>query len=422
MRKSVIPRIFGALAALAAVACDPPAAKTAETRPDAAGKETTLAHVASENNRFALELYQKLRVGNGNILASPYGISTAFALAYPAARGKTAAELARAFHFGACDADTFTALGALFKTINDAGKDGSFQLSTANALWGQEGVALLPDYLKTVEDHFGAGLRRVDFKSNPEAARLVINQWIEAQTRDKIKDLLKKGDLNQATRLVLTNAVYMKAAWAEPFNKPLTHDEPFHLTLETKPTVPTMHRTGDYNYYEGGSFAAVEIPYALHALSMIVILPTIKPTSTTSGYAALANTENALTLDWLPKLRGSKVELALPRFKFENRFALKSTLAALGVVDAFQYNDADFSGMTGRKDFWIDEAVHQTYIDCNEEGTEAAAATAIMMRSAAMMVPKPPIPFHADHPFLFLIRENTTGCILFIGRVVNPRG
>ncbi|MDE2506786.1 MAG: serpin family protein [Planctomycetota bacterium] len=410
------------LAVVALLAAFPAVAAAVEPAPAVAGKEQSVLRAAENNNRFALDLYARLRTTPGNLLASPYGIASAFALAYPGAHGETAAQLARALHLGPRDDHTYAALGALAKTINDAGKAGDFQLSTANALWGQEGVELLPAYLEIVDEHFGAALRRVDFKASPDAARGVINQWVEAQTHDKIKDLLKKGDVNSSTRLVLTNAVYMKAGWAEPFAKSQTKDEPFFVDRTRRATVPMMHRTGDYNYVDAGTYAVIELPYRRFALSMAVILPKPADVATCDGVAALAEVEAEFSLDRLAQMKSANIELALPKFKFENRFALKKTLAALGVVDAFQSEIADFSGMTGRRDFSIDEAVHQTYIDVNEEGTEAAAATAIMMRSAAIRVPKPPIPFRVDHPFMFLIRETTTGCVLFTGRVTNPGG
>ncbi len=372
--------------------------------------------VAEGNNVFAIALYGRLRSRSGNLFFSPESISTALAMAYAGARGNTASEMAKALHFTLAPDKLHPAMGALLSDLNAA--HAGYQLSVANALWAQQGYSFLDDFLNLLKTAYGAGLNQLNFKSATEAARLSINQWVEQKTQDKIKDLLQPGALRSDTRLVLTNAIYFKGDWETQFDKAQTKDEDFHLSPSQIAKVPLMHREGRFSYYDGGSFQALEVPYKSKELSLIVFLP--------KDPGGLPELEQSLTdsnlRQWLRQLFPvAKVIVTIPKFKETQEFELGSTLSAMGMPQAFAAN-ADFSGMTGHRDFAISEVIHKAYVDLNEEGTEAAAATAVTMRAMAMRAPEAPPPvFRADHPFVFMIRDNRSASILFMGRLADPR-
>jgi len=378
------------------------------------------AKVAEGCNRFAFDLYARLKGAEGNLFLSPYSISTALTMTYAGARGETADQMAKVLCLPASGEDVHGAYGALQNDLNAAGAKGAFDLVVANRLWGQKGYGFLPDYLALVEKKYGAGLEQVDFAGATEAARQTINVWIEKQTRDKIKDLLKPGVLDAMTRLVLTNAIYFKGKWAEEFDKKLTRDEDFFLTPEKKVAAPLMHQKAKFGYFEGDGLQALELPYQGDRLTMVVLLPKRNvPPGAKDGLAALETALSAEKLaEWIGQLRRREVQVALPRFKTTAEFSLAETLVAMGMADAFNPNAADFSGMTGTKDLFISAVVHKAFVDVNEEGTEAAAATGVVVGVTSM--PEPPPVFRADHPFLFLIRDTKTGAILFLGRILDP--
>ena len=276
---------------------------------------------------------------------------------------------------------------------------------------------MLPDYLALLDKNFGAGLKEVDFAGDAEGARKAVNAWAEKETREKIKDLLLPGAVQPATRVILTNAIYFKGKWTEPFKKDQTKDADFFLAPDKKVSAPLMNLTERFPYFDGGAFQALEMPYAGDALAMVILLPREK-----DGLAALEKSLTAAKFaEWTAKLVRREVVVAVPKFKMTSTFMLGGTLAAMGMPLAFQACNADFTGITGGKEpFWIGEVIHKAFVDVNEEGTEAAAATAIMMLGAAMPAAPPPV-FRADHPFVFLIRDKRSGCILFVGRVVNPK-
>jgi serpin B len=373
------------------------------------------AAVTAGNNAFAVDLYGQLRAKDGNLFFSPESISTAFAMAYAGARGTTASEMAATLHFTLPPEKLHPAMGALLAGFN--AEHNGYQLRVADALWAEKDFTFLEDFLKLTASDYGAGFNRVDFKGAPEQVRSTINHWVEQKTEDKIKDLLPAGSVTPATRLVLTNAIYFKGDWQTQFEKATTQEEDFHLAAGGTVKAPLMHQTAKLNYFSGGSFQAVEIPYKSGELSMIVLLP-----NDAAGLPALEQSLTAANVQqWLSQLRGgTKVILTLPKFKMTQQFFLGGTLSAMGMAQAFQKGAADFSGMTGKRDFWISAAIHKAFIDVNEEGTEAAAATGIVMRSMAMQREQPPIVFRADHPFVFLIRDNRSGGILFMGRVADP--
>jgi serpin B len=388
----------------------PPPARGAQT-PSAADRAVQV----EGDNTFAVGLYGQLRNQSGNLFFSPESISTALAMAYAGARGDTASEMAKTLHFTLPPQQLQPAMGALLSALNAA--HAGYQLSLANALWAQRGYTFLPGFLEVMNKNYGAGLNQVDFKGSTESARLTINHWVEQKTANKIQNLLQPGALKPSTRLVLTNAIYFKGDWQTPFDKAQTKDEDFHLSPAQTKKALLMHREGPFNYFNGGTFQALEIPYKSNELSMIVLLP-----NDPGGLPALEQSLSAAnTQQWLRHLAPvSKVIVTIPKFKTTQQFELGGTLAAMGIPQAFTAN-ANFSGMTGNRDFFISAVFHKAYIDVNEEGTEAAAATAVTMMAMAMRAPKPAPPvFRADHPFIFLIRDSRSNSILFMGRIADP--
>jgi serpin B len=373
------------------------------------------AVVVEGNNAFAVALYHQLSHQAANLFFSPESISTALAMTYAGARGNTATEMAKALHFTLPPAQLDAAMGALLRDLNAAHPD--YQLNVANALWAQQGYTFLDQFLNLLNTDYGAGLQQVDFKGASEAARSTINQWVEQKTQDKIKDLLAPGSLRPDTRLVLTNAIYFKGNWQTQFDKAQTKDEDFYLSQTKSTTAPLMHREGSFGYFDGGSFQVLEIPYKSNELSLIVLLPKER-----SGLSGLENSMTASNMQqWLKQVVPvPKVIVTIPKFKSTQEFELSSALRSLGMPQAFASN-ADFSGMTGKRDFAISAVIHKAFVDVNEEGTEAAAATAVTMRALAMRAPGAPPPvFRADHPFIFLIRDNGSRSILFMGRMTDP--
>ena len=381
-----------------------------------ASATTDRAAVVEGNNAFAVDLYSQLRSQSGNLFFSPESISTALAMTYAGARGDTALEMAKTLHFTLPPDRLHPAMGALLSDLNAA--HNGYQLHVADALWAQQGYTFRDDFLKLNKSDYGAGFNQVDFNGATEAARLTINQWVEKKTENKIKDLLQPGVLDKTTRLVLTNAIYFKGDWQMPFDKDRTEVEDFHLSRTQTVKAPLMHDRDSFNYLNGGMFQALEIPYKNDELSMIVFLP-----NNVSGLPAFEKSLTASGMrQWLGQLHpASDVILTLPKFKMTRQFKLQQTLGAMGMALAFG-KSADFSGITGSRDLFISEVIHKAFVDVNEEGTEAAAATAVMMPEMAMQArtPPPPIVFRADHPFIFLIRDNRSGGILFMGRVIDP--
>jgi serine protease inhibitor len=374
------------------------------------------AMLTKGNNSFAVGLYSQLRGDPGNLFFSPASISTAFGMAYAGARGKTATEMAQTLHFTLPPDQLHPAMGALLASLN-ASHTG-YQLSVADALWAEQNEKILPSYLNLTKTDYGAGFFSVDFEKHADKARYAINDWVAQRTQNKILNLLGPGTVTADTRLILTNAIYFKGTWAAQFDKAQTRDEDFYRSPSQTTQAPFMHLSGGFRYFNGGSFQALEIPYKGNELSMIVLLP-----NALDGLAALEGQLTDEPLDaWLAKMSyARKVNLALPRFTLTQQFTLNQTLGAMGMQSAFSPTAADFSGITGNRSLWISEVIHKAFVAVDEQGTEAAAATAIGMRALAMMSDSnPPIEFRADHPFLFLIRDTKSGSILFLGRVSDP--
>ncbi|MHC4625100.1 MAG: serpin family protein [Planctomycetota bacterium] len=383
--------------------------------------------IVKGNNRFALKLYGKLHDKPGNLFFSPYSISTAVAMTCAGARGQTERQIARAMHFPlilAADPAEHPQLQPhrrqfheLFRTVmedlNSRTEKGAYELNVANALWGQRGCRFYKEYIELVETNHQGRLTEVDFIRAAERSRKTINTWVEKQTNEKIKNLIPPGALNQLTRLVLTNAIYFKGNWASRFEKEKTSKAPFTLNNGDKVNVPMMNQTETFNYMQAEDFQLLEMPYVEDELSMLIFLP--------KKFDGLNKFEKTLTSEnlslWLTKLHKTKVIVSVPRFKVTSEFGLSDVLKSMGMKDAFT-PQADFSAMSGMKDLFISAVLHKAYVDVTEEGTEAAAATGVVV--GVTSVPPPPPEFRADHPFVFLIRDNRTGSILFIGRVANP--
>jgi serpin B len=372
------------------------------------------------NSAFAFELYQALKEENGNLFFSPYSISLALAMTYAGASGETAQQMADALQF-MLDQKTlqpaFNWLDAELASRGQGaqGKDGEgFRLNIANAIWGQKGYEFLPAFLDVLAENYGAGLRLLDFITETEKSRLAINDWVSDQTEGRITDLIQPGAINELTRLVLTNAIYFNAAWEYPFNEKVTANGPFYLLDGGQVTVPMMRQTESFGYTGGEGYQAVELPYDGDELSMVILLPT------SGNFEAFEEELQAQQVnDIISDLQPTQVALTMPQFKFESEFSLKDTLADMGMPDAFSPENADFSGMTGNRELFISDVVHKAFVAVDEAGTEAAAATAVIVGTTAAPG-EPPVQVTLDHPFIFLIRDIQTGAILFVGRVLNP--
>lgn len=372
--------------------------------------------VADGANKFAFDFYGQLKGEPGNLFVSPYSLHAALAMTADGANGKTRDEMVSVLKLPA-DRTQSLAAGDLGRFYTGKGKP--YELATANALWGQTGYPWRPDWLGRQKDRFGAGLTNLDFKADPEACRQTINKWVEQQTKDRIKDLVPKEGIDPVTRMVLTNAIYFKGQWQDEFDKRATRDGPFRLADGSTKPMPLMNRTAGYRYAEADGVQLLELPYKGGELSMVVVLPE-KP----DGLPAVEAKQSTDTLaGWLKGLTNQQVAVALPRFKLDVRAKPVPALQTLGMKLAFDQVRADFSGMTsGGPGLYVSDVFHKAFVDVNEEGTEAAAASAVVMkeRSAAPIDrPKPKV-FRADHPFLFLIRDVKHGTVLFVGRLTNP--
>ncbi len=383
--------------------------------------EESLGSVVSGNNAFALDLYHQLQDLTGNLFFSPYSISSALAMTYAGAVEDTAAEMSQTLHFRE-DQDqfhaSFNALDQYLAALADRDipdEEGEpFQLDIANAIWGQKNFHFEDDFLDTLAQNYGAGLRLLDYIEEPEESRLTINDWVSDQTGEKIRDLVPQGAINSDTRLVLSNAIYFKATWLEPFEEVFTDAGLFTGLGGEKIPVAMMHNgsSPSFLYFRGDDFQTLDLPYVGGDTSMLILVP---------DRGAFEGFERDLTSDVLNQVFEEQhyrpVSLTFPKFEFESEVSLAQVLASMGMPSAFN-EDADFSGMTGRKELFISDVFHKAYINVDEDGTEAAAATAVVMSTTSM--PADPVTMVVDRPFLFLIREHQTNTILFMGRVVSP--
>jgi len=384
---------------------------------DSLGANDTPALVAG-NTAFALDLYARLKNAEGNLFFSPYSISTCLAMTYAGARGSTATQMARTLHFNTNHTNQnqlAASFGALQRQFSDAEKKKGLELNIANGLWAQKDHPFLPAFLEVATKAYQANLQQTDFRTQAEPAREAINDWVSQKTKGKIADLLQPGVVNEATRLVLVNAIYFKGQWIRQFNKNNTAPAPFSVTAQRRVQASLMNLTAECKYAEVEGLQLLELPYVGDDLSMVVLLP--RAIDGLTGLEGLLNEQTLAT--WLAHARNQKVNVFLPKFKLTAQFSLAQTLAGMGMSAAFS-SSADFSGMDGARDLCISAVVHKAFVDVNEEGTEAAAATGTVMRSMALMRPLPIPVFRADHPFLFLIRDTHSGSVLFLGRVADP--
>lgn len=383
---------------------------------------TDMDQVVAGNSQFALDLYGRLRSDPGNVFFSPYSISTALAMTYAGARGETASQMAGTLHLDFPVEHLINLHSAFFSlqtNLDAIQENGQVQLAVANSLWPQVGFDFRPDYLALCNQYYGAAIIPLDFIHHTEAARREINGWVSVRTDRKIDELLKPGMLDESNRLVLVNAIYFKGNWKSKFFIALTQNEPFHVSPEKMVTAPLMHQTTEFGYAEFPGLQALEMPYAGGEISMVVLLP--RDVDGLGKIEAQLTTENLEK--WTTGLANKRVQVFFPTFTVTSGFSLGDTLSAMGMPDAFDSDKANFSGMDGRRDLYISRVIHQAYVKVDEEGTEAAGATAVFMGfgAAATTPPPPPIPvFRADHPFLILIRDNQSGTILFLGRVMDP--
>jgi serpin B len=407
------------------MACDkqPRAAdKPAPAPPLSAAEQATVAATVSGINALAAKLYVKLKAAPGNLFFSPYSITTALGMAYEGAQGQTASEIQGLFGFPAEAGARHAAFGALHKHLNPS--QASYKLSLANSFWAQQGFDFLPAYTAVLREHYSAEATNVDFAGATEATRQQINGWVDEQTAHRIPELFAAGMLTPDTVLALVNAIYFKGKWAEPFDPDWTQDREFRAP-SGRLTVPMMSNASEYWYGANDKLQIVALPYEASALEMLVVLPKGDAISAAeefllSGELAKVKADNALetTPDGL-RLSPSELTIMLPKFQFDAGYMLGDHLSALGMPTAFDPEHADFSGMDGRRYLYIGVVIHKAWVQVDEEGTEAAAATGVTMETTAAPADDPLV-FNADHPFLFAIRDRDSGLILFVGRVEDP--
>ncbi|MCA9607394.1 MAG: serpin family protein [Myxococcales bacterium] len=395
---------------------DPPPRAAVDPTPDQ-------AHLfADASDRFAMDLWQQLRRQEGNLAVSPASISVALAMTWGGARGETADQMARTMHFGG-DADAYhAAASAVLSTWNDPDQE-AYQLAVANRIFAEQTYVWQDDFLTLTRDDYAAPLEPVDFRTAFEPARARINGWVAQRTNDRIRNLLPEGALDSDTRMVLTNAIYFHADWASQFEATDTYGQEFHAPGGTH-TVPTMHQTHRFGYGTGDGVQLLSMPYQGGDLDMVVLLP--------NDRAGLGAVEEHLDIDtlrgWMDGMTSRSVIVSLPKFRVDpaNPIALDETLPAMGMRDAFDSQRADFSGIADPERneglrLFIDHVFHKAFVAVDEQGTEAAAATAVVMAvESAAMLPEDAVTFQADHPFLFFIRDHHSGAILFMGRVADP--
>jgi len=379
--------------------------------------ESDVTNLVDGNNAFALDIYNSLRSENGNLILSPYSISLALAMTYAGARGETESQMGQTLHFLPQDQlhPAFNSLDlALKKEPINLNKDQEpMKLNIANAVWSEQTYPFQQDFLDTIALNYGAGVHLADFINQSEPARKEINNWVSDQTKDKINDLLPQNSVGPDTRMVLVNAIYFKADWLTQFDANSTGDAPFYLSDNTQVTTKMMHDDMYLPYMQGDGYQAVELAYAGETAAMDIILPDA------GDFETFESSFQKDTLDKvLNQMQPTSVALGLPKFEFTKDFGLSDTLISLGMSDAFDADLADFSGMTGKKDLYIGNVIHKAFVAVDEKGTEAAAATAVIMETASAIMNN--VNLQIDRPFIFIIRDTANGQILFIGRVMNP--
>ncbi len=380
------------------------------------------AQLTAGNTAFAFDFYAAVRGEGGNLIYSPYSLSLALAMTYAGARGETERQMAETLRFtlpqerlhpafNALDLD----LAARPEQAADVDPQNRFELSLVNSLWGQQGLGFQPDFLDTLALNYGAGMRLVDYAADPEAARLAINQWVSEETRQRIEELLPRDVIDRDTRLVLVNAIFFKAGWLFPFDEALTADAPFTRLDGSRVQAPrmAMREAPTLAYASGDGWQAAALPYAGRMAEMIVIAP---EAGRFAEFEAGLDAERYSQI--LAAMQPRRVQVEMPAFEFRSEFMLRETLRGMGMDEPFTPGLADFSGMTTEEALFISQVIHQAFIGVDEAGTEAAAATAVVMSREAAVIPD--VVLTLDRPFIFVIRDVPSGTVLFIGRVLDP--
>ena len=393
-----------------------------QAAPPAADSED-LADLVNGNSAFAFDLYQALKEQDGNLFYSPHSISAALSMTYAGARGPTASQMVDTLHFLLPQDRLHPAFNALAHELASrgqnaqGGKGEAFRLNMVNAVWGQQGHDFREPFLDTLAESYGAGVRSADFAAAPEESRLAINDWVADNTEDRIKDLIPPDVITPLTRLVLTNAIYFNASWTYPFIEAKTRERPFHLLDGRVVDVPMMRLEEDLPYAAGDGYQAVDLPYVRDELSMTIMLPDAGRFSEFEDALDASLVDRAILALWF-----RRVTLDLPKFEFESQFLLSEPLKSMGMSDAFDSATSDFSGIDGQsclagdpECLYIREIVHKAFVSVDEAGTEATAATAVVMNVES--APPSPVSVTVDRPFIFLIRDRETGGVLFVGRV-----
>lgn len=392
--------------------------RSSHPRAAATAPASDVGQLVRDNTEFALRMHRALSSERGNVVFSPHSISVALAMTYAGATGSTASQLAEGMRFSLPAARLHAAFNTLDQQLAEreraAPEDGErpFRLRVANALFAQRGASWQAPFLDTLAENYNAGVSLLDIASNPEAARTLVNAWVSAQTESRIPELLQRGTITTDTRFVLTNAAYFNARWMHPFDAARTAPAPFTREGSAAATVPTMNMVRSFRYAQVDGWQAVELLYRGGQVSMLVALPPTGP---------IADAERSLDesrLRGLVERLGTRtVTLALPKFSFRTAADLNSALGSFGVRDLFAPGGADLSPMDGTRQLYVSHVVHEGYVAVDEIGTEAAAATAVI--GEAVSLPEPAT-FIANRPFLFFVRDNVTGAVLFMGRVTDP--
>jgi serpin B len=377
------------------------------------------AELVAGNTAFAVDLYREIvsEQGTGNIFFSPYSISTALGMTYAGAEGQTEAEMAEVLHFSLPQETLHSAFSSLrgmlaAGDLSGAASGEPFTMFVANGLWVQEGFDLQDQYISLVTSCYDAAVTNLDLAGDSEGSRLTINQWVADMTRERITDLIPQGVINADTRVVLTNAVYFKASWFHSFNEMATSRGLFTLADRSSVEVPMMHQTEYFQTAETAGCRAIELPYVDGDTGMLILLPD-------DDIEAFEQEFDVETLETISaSLASSRISLTMPAFEFTRSIQLGKILKSMGMVSAFSSGLADFSGFTGQPDLFISEVLHKAFVKVDESGTEAAAATAVVM--GLTCVPAESTDFIIDRPFLFLIRNRSTGTVIFMGRVMDP--
>ncbi len=388
--------------------------RMSEQVPAVQNNETEKQTISMNNNRFAFDLLRQMPVDDNNVVFSPFSISTALAMTYAGARENTMKEMARVMHFQENQHHFHGQYQQYLQSLMELAED-SICLNIANSLWAQTGYHFLESYFEIIKKHYHSSVFPADFLHNREQAAGDINQWVYNETNENIPNLISQDALTRDTRLVLVNAIHFLGEWLRAFDKERTHEDQFYLRNNQQVKTDFMYRGGSLPYYEDDQVQVLEIPYKGDNFSMLFILPQ-KDVSLEDAEARLdAEFYSGLT----DRLKNTQLRVFLPKFKLNTRFDLEHALVNMGMKEAFTM-DADLSGMTGQHDLKIDKVIHQAMIEVDEKGTEAAAATAVVVVMKTSINEEEPKTFRANRPFLFLIKDNAYQSILFAGRVMDP--